>query len=580
MKRPSRWLIAVFGVVSAGIVVALLVARFGLPVVPHTVEGIDPAASTPPPVAPPAQRWTPTAGAVYVAPTPSSDPDGSRARPYGSITEAATRAGAGGTVVLAGGEYHESVHVADTPGLTVRAAPGATVWLDGSSAAGVVMGRDGRWVLPDQAPPLDRSPTYQRGAPDNTKQGWRFVSSDHPLAADPSQVWLDGTPLRQVSPAGEVTSGTFGIDGRDIVLADDPRGREVRIGVLPHALVVNAPDVSIIGIGIRRYVPSVPDFGAVVLGAGTTLQDVVVTGASTTGVSVQGERVTLNNVVVTGAGMLGLHAYRAHGLRVIGGRFDHNNRLAFNLAPVAGGMKITGSTDVLIRGAEVSHNLGTGVWLDEGVASSRIADVQAVGNSLYGALLELSADIGVVGCTFTGNDGSGLRLQNTSGAAIWNITSSGNRRAVDFVQDGRTAGAPEAPPKPQDPRIPEMPWRIGGSEVANSVLGPSTGDADIAVEDFTRSLDADKIGIRLASNVYRRDGRTGAPRWTHVWSTPGTDPRVYSSVAAFAAAHRQDVDSVQTASGQRAPMPPAQPLPASLRAVTSLPYTPGPGSGQ
>lgn len=580
MKRvPWALLTLVLVGVAIALALAATVVRPGPGLMPSP-EGADPAVPATSATQPPVQWWTPPPDAVYVAPAPSGTPDGSRAHPFGSIAEAASRAGAGGTVVLTGGEYHEQVHLAGTPGLTLRAAPGATVWLDGSVPMRSVTARDGRWALPGQAPRLDTSPTYRRGAPDGLREGWRFVSPRHPLAADPSQVWLDDTLLRQVSPVDAVTSGTFAVDDGDIVLGDDPRGRNVRIGQLPHALVVNASDTSVVGIGIRRYVPSVPDFGALVLdAAGVRLRDVVVTESSTTGVSVQNERVTLENVVVNSAGMLGLHAHRAHGLRVLDGRFAHNNRLGFNLAPVAGGMKITGSTDVLIRGTEVDHNLGTGVWLDEGVAASRVADVQAVGNSLHGVLIELSADVGVVGSRFADNAGSGLRVQNSSGVAVWNVTSRGNRRAVDFVQDGRTAGSPEAPPKPDDPRIPDMPWRIGDSEVVNSVLGPSTGDADLAVEDFTRALDADDVGIRLAANVYRRDASGHGARWTHVWSDPGRDPRVYPSVSDFRTAHRQDLDSRQISSRADGPTPRTLPLPASLRAVTSLPYTPDPGSG-
>ncbi|WP_051992269.1 right-handed parallel beta-helix repeat-containing protein [Mobilicoccus pelagius] len=480
----------------------------------------------------------------------------------------------GGTIVLASGVYHELVHIADTPNLTIRAEAGATVWMDGSVPIQEIKSEGSHWRLPDQAPDLDRSPTYTRGAPDNRKEGWRFVSPDYPLAADPSQVWLDGRPLRQVGARDGVGPGTFAVDGRDLLVGDDPDGHDVRIGTLTHALVVDAPGTRIEGIGIRRYVPSVPDFGAVVLGGrGDRLTSVAVVDSSTTGVSVQGENVTLENVTVQRSGMLGVQAHRAFGLRILGGHFSHNNTLGFNMAPNAGGIKITETAPLQIRDASIDRNLGVGLWLDESVGDATLYRLSARGNSLHGVLVELSSRVKLVGCRLTGNDGSGLRVQNSDQVDVWNITSLTNRRAVDYVQDGRTPGSSGAPRVSSDPRIPPMTWRIGRSTVANSILGASTGDAELAVEDFTRSLDADDLGMRLDTNVYRR-AASPAARWTQVWTRPGQDPNVYTSVRDFSAAHHQDVHSVEQLHSKPMTYPVPQPIPQDVREAGQLPAGP------
>jgi len=513
----------------------------------------------------------PPKGSIFVDARSDLAGDGTQQRPFSALAEAVAVARPGGTIVVASGVYHEFVHIADTPNLTIRAAAGATVWMDGSVPAQGAKSEGSHWRFPDQAPDLDRSPTYTRGAPDNRKEGWRFVSPDHPLAADPSQVWLDGRPLRQVGAKDDVAPGAFAVDGRDILVGDDPQGHDVRIGTLTHALVVNAPGARIEGIGIRRYVPSVPDFGAVVLdGRGDQLKDVTVVDSSTTGVSVQEENVSLEDVTVQRSGMLGVQAHRAFGLRILGGRFSHNNTLAFNMAPNAGGIKITETAPLQIRDASIDHNLGVGLWLDESVGDATLYRLAARDNSLHGVLVELSSRVNLVACRLENNDGSGLRVQNSDQVNVWNSTSLANRRAVDYVQDGRTPGASGAPPVSTDPRVPPMTWRIGRSTVANSILGESSGDTELAVEDFTRSSDADDLGMRLDTNVYRR-AVTSPARWTQVWSRPGQDPNVYTSVRDFSAAHHQDARSVEQLGSKPVTYPVPQAIPESIRRAWLLP---------
>lgn len=574
MSLRPRWRATVLAVL---ILFAALGATYflrGSPMLPRPNSGADPAQPTPVAVAPRGPSEAPPRGAIFVDTRSDLAGDGTPERPFSTLAEAVAAAHPGGTIVLASGVYHEFVHIADTPNLTIRAAAGATVWMDGSAPAEEVKSEGSHWRLPDQAPDLDRSPTYTRGAPDNRKEGWRFVSPDHPLAADPSQVWFDDRPLRQVGARDDVGPGTFAVDGRDLLVGDNPQGHDVRIGTLTHALVVNAPGARIEGIGIRRYVPSVPDFGAVVLGGrGDRLKSVTVVDSSTTGVSVQEENVTLENVTVQRSGMLGVQAHRAFGLRILGGRFSHNNTLGFNMAPNAGGIKITETAPLQIRDVIIDRNLGVGLWLDESVGDATLYRLSAQGNSLHGVLVELSSRVKLVACRLAGNDGNGLRVQNSDQVDVWNTTSLANRRAVDFVQDGRTPGSSGAPQVSSDPRVPPMAWRIGRSTVANSILGESKGDAELAVEDFTRSLDADDLGMRLDTNVYRRAASSPA-RWTHVWSRPGQDPNVYTSVRDFSAAHRQDVRSVEQPNSRPMTYPAPQPIPQDVRGAGRMPVDP------
>lgn len=575
-RRPALGAIAAVLVLSI-LALGLLIQQWTtVPFPSPTPVGVDPylgrRSPTPsPPVAP--------AGidAIHVAADAAPGGDGTSAHPFTSIKHAAETAPAGATIVVSGGEYHETVQI-DTPNLTVRAADSATVWLDGSVPAGTVEPNGETWRLPGQAPELDRSPTYRRGAPDGTREGWRFVPPERPLAADPSQIWRDGVPLRQVAPASAVSADTFAVEDGDVILGQDPSGHDIRIGTLPHGLIIHGPGTRVEGIGVRRYVPSVPDFGAVIVdGRGALLRGVAVVDSSTTGVSIQQEEVTLDNVQVAGSGMLGIQAHRAYGLRIDGGVVGDNNLRGFNVAPNAGGFKITETANITLRGLTVQRNQGVGLWLDESVADATLTGLRAQGNSSHGVLIELSTRARMANSRLLDNGGSGLRVQNSDAISVWNVTSAGNHRAVDFVQDGRIAGAASAPKPAEDSRIPPMTWRIGDSSITNSILGPSHGDAVLAVEDFSTALDADAIGIHLNSNVYRRYSDRGA-KWTHVWSRPNDDPRVYEHLAGFARHHPADRTSTEQSDTSVSPTPQPAPPPVEVLHWSQLPSNPGIGA--
>src|SRR3954453_18548188 len=70
------------------------------------------------------------AGAVFVSPAGADAGTGAAAAPVRTLTRALALTPAGGTIVMRGGVYHESLTVTKT--VTIQNYPGETVWLDGA----------------------------------------------------------------------------------------------------------------------------------------------------------------------------------------------------------------------------------------------------------------------------------------------------------------------------------------------------------------------------------------------------------------------------------------------------------------
>lgn len=576
---------------AAALITLVVVAVLALAYAPrHRDEpGRDawsPAPAVPGSQPPPTSSSPVPEGALVVALDGDDSATGTASRPLRTIGVALARAGTGGTVVVRAGAWHESLHIDSA--VTLRSWPGEHVWLDGSlpldpaAFTPAPPARDGSavWRLDGYSIALDTSPTFTRGAPDNTEPGWRFIDPAHPLAADPQQIWRGDTPLRQVGEPAAVTTGTFYVDSdaRALYVGADPGGSApLAAGAISKALLITAPGARVEGIGIRRYVPSLPDFGAVTVdGPGSVLRDVLVTASSTIGVSVQTREVSLERVTVRESGMLGLHAHLADSLRLIDVAATGNNTQLFNPAPAAGGAKITMSRDLRVDGGRYSGNRGNGLWLDESVVDSDIVGVDAGDNLVHGIQVELCAGIDLLRVVAARNGGIGVSVQNSDHVRIWNTTAAANRRQIAFVQDGRRPTDPGAESRLLHGSNGTPTWVIGDSEVVNSVLADSTGPGDgprngsgdgprngsgggprngpggsdrpravsegdtlFAVEDYTKTLDANDLDIRLRHNAYLRDPR--APRrWTHVWSRSGDHPAVFTTLAAFRRATGQE----------------------------------------
>ncbi|MGJ1645358.1 right-handed parallel beta-helix repeat-containing protein [Clavibacter sepedonicus] len=486
--------------------------------------------------------------AVYVAPTGSNGGSGSKSSPYATIQKAVDAAPAGRTIVVRAGTYHESVVMPQGKALTLQSYPGERVWLDGSrqvsswTASGSTRYASG-WDVA-----FDASPTYTRGKPDGTATGWRFVDPAYPMAAHPDQVWIGQTAQKQVASRDRVVAGTFFVDtaADRLYIGSDPGSQPVRSSDLVQALSVRGDGSTVRGIGIRRYAPSVPDLGAVVVQArNVTVENLVITDNATTGISITATGAKATALTVARNGMLGMHANYADGLRASRLLVADNDTERFNRAPVSGGFKITRSRDVDVKDSAILRNVGNGLWLDESVYDAVVSGNDVMDNSGSGVAFELSATIAIVDNVVARNGEEGVWIDDTGHVDIWNNTFVANDRNIDISQGTRRAS--DLSTAGHDPRQklpdPTVTWVVTDVDIANNVMQGSTGNALLAVEDHSHQRSAGQMGITTSGNVYQRDA-ANRPGWAVIWSRGAGDPAVYGSVQAFSAATGNDRSSL------------------------------------
>lgn len=516
--------------------------------IPPTQETESPK-PTPTPTPTPSPEQNLPAGALYVSPEGSSGAAGTLQSPLGSIGAAVAQADAGQSIVVRAGSYHESLKIPAGKKLHLSNYPGEKVWLDGSSTLnGFTSNSNGystAWKYD-----FDSSPTYTRGAEDNTQEAWGFVNDSYPMAAHPEQVWIDGVRQKQVKSLASVEPGSFHVDkaGNKLTLGTNPEGKRVQASTLVKALSIRADGSSVDGINVRKFAPSVPDMGAVTAEKpGITLKNLTVEDSATTGINVSAVNNQISNVSIQRSGMLGMNAVYADGLKVSKLNASSNNVEKFNSSPVSGGLKITRSRNIAVTDSVMKNNYGPGLWIDESVYNSMILNNDLISNTGHGLSLEISAKATVANNRIIDNGGNGIKLNNTNDVAIWNNTISGKNRVLNIVQDTRR-GANKSDAG-HDPRqsFPDstMPWVIKNVTVKNNVLSNTGGgNAIVAVEDYSKQLTAEQMKITLDSNAYHRTGSTN-PRWSSVWSNAAANPSVYTTLAAFQQAEGQDASSFE-----------------------------------
>jgi parallel beta-helix repeat protein len=531
-------------------------------------------------------QYTVPSGAIIVSPTGNDSAAGTQSAPLRTLGAAVGRARSGSTIVLRGGSYHESVVFPPDKRIVLQSWPREAAWLEGSSVVTGWSSSGGRWQRTGWNVEFDSSPTYTRGAPDNTNPNWAFVNPSHPMAAHPDQIWIDGVAQRQVGSLAAVVPGTFFHDeaGNKLWLGSNPTGRSVRASDLVRALMVRSEGSVVRGIGVRRYAPSVPDMGAVTIErSGVLVENVGIFDSATTGLHVGADTVTgvtLRSVRVARSGMLGISASYADRLNVDGVDLVGNNTERFNEAPVSGGLKIVRSRGVTVRNSTFRSNAGPGLWLDESVYDMKIVGNEMRDNSGHGTSLEISAKALFANNIVTNNGGFGIKVNNTSNVQLWNNTFSGNDRSINVVQDTRrptsagTAGRDPRQPFPD----PTMTWLNGPTQVMNNVVANQrSGNCMFCVEDYSHLRSAAQMGVTANSNVYNRPN-TSTPTLLVVWSRGAGDPAVYPTLTAFRSATGQEgagqlingTGAVDVDGNVRALTNTAQPMPAAIAQVVGV----------
>jgi hypothetical protein len=500
-------------------------------------------------------RYAVPAGASFVSPSGDDGAAGSQSAPWRTLGKAVAAAPAGSTIVMRGGTYHESVTIPTGKKLTVQAYPGEAVWLDGSRDVTGWASDGSAWRADGWTAQFDHSPTYTKGAPDNTAANWSFVNASYPMAAYPDQVWIDGTAQRQVGSRNAVVAGTFFVDTANhrLYLGTNPSGHAVRASDLSAGLNIWGGGSVVRGIGVQRYATSVPEKGTVlVMAPDVTLENVVVRDNATQGMFVGGMnlgyRDALRHLTVERNGMLGVEASYSDGLVVDGIRVAGNNTEHFNMAPVSGGMKISRARGMTFTNSVFSDNLGTGLWFDESSYDVTVVGSDLLRNAGHGLSYEISSKALIADDIVAGNGQLGLKINNASNVDIWNNTIVDNGdRPMWLVQDPRVASNASTPghdPRQKQPD-PSVTWLLGPLTVRNNVIGGKTGgNCLLCVQDSALHRTPSQIGLTVDGNAYERTS-AGSPQWSATWPVGAGNPQVFTTLDAFRAATGQERNGVE-----------------------------------
>lgn len=497
------------------------------------------------------------AGAIFVAPHGSDAADGSEATPLASLGRAIAVAPAEATIVLRAGSYPEQVHVPPSKRLTIQPYPGEAVWLDGSAPLTHWTPAGATWTAP-----LPAEFSSWASHTEGSNEGG-FVNPKHPMAAHPDMVFVDGEPLVQVAAGTAPGPGQFAADydADLIVIGTDPGGREVRASVLGRAVVVSG-QVTLRGLGIRRYATSLPQMGTIYLGGstgGSVLEQLVVEDNATQGISVATGNVLIDRVTSRDNGMVGIHAAYSDGLLIKDSLITGNNTEHFNPAPAAAGIKIGRSRGITVTGSLLERNLGVnGIWLDESVVGFTLArNTIRTDDGPTGIVAELS-DTGVIAGNDISGPKEGITLYNTGRVVIANnVIRHTTVWDIGLTQDERRQATHPVGRDPRQPvPDPTCPWQLQDLTVINNVFAGEGGDNPgfqfYGLDKRTR-VPLDAMNVTLNGNLFSAPGGLESERMAAWGGDDNETITVYRTPGALATAKDPDWTNLLTGSAEPDP---------------------------
>jgi parallel beta-helix repeat protein len=486
-------------------------------------------------------------GAVFVATNGNDASAGTAGAPLRTVTKALSKVKGGGTVVLRGGTYHEYFIVPPGKNVAIQSYPKEAVWFDGSSTVTGFKASGGRWVVGGWTSKFDSSPTYTKGAADGTAAGWQFVNPDHPMAAHPDAVWINGAEQTQVGSLSQVKAGTFFVDygSNQLWLGSDPGGKTVQASTLAQAVSLRAPGTTLRGIGFRRYADSVWQQGVITAYyPNQTLENVVVADSATAGIGFFKPGSTLRNVTVTGSGQLGIQAGLADGLMVDNVLVQNSNDQSFNPAPSAGGFKVTMTRGFTMKNSVIENTNGNQFWTDQSTYDINLLNNTIRNGTRWGIVLEISSTATVANNVITGNAFDGVMVSDTDHVNIWNNTIVGNSRAaIATTQDTRRITQLNV--SGHDPRRTQpdtsMPWVVRGTTIGNNILSGNAAGTDpiLRAQAWDRVYGASDMVASSNGNVFSQTA-AGKPGYVTVWGKKGTWATNYATLAAYTGATGYD----------------------------------------
>lgn len=485
-------------------------------------------------------------GALFVDGARGSDANsGSQSSPVRTVGAAVARASSGKSIVIRAGVYHESVTVPSTKSLTIQSYPKEAVWFDGSTPIRTWTKSGTVWVASGW------TAEFSSTMGDTTLKS-RMIGSN-PMAADPDQVFVNGTQLTQVGSSSSVTAGKFYVNdaANTITIGTDPTGKDVRASDLAVALHMSGVNSVVQGIGFRRYATGYERRGTVRLGnSGGAVRNVVIVDNAAVGLAMSNVTKVVDRVTIERNGMLGIGGHQNDNSVIKNSIVSNNNTQNFKDAPVAGGIKLTAARTATIANVEARNNLGTGIWFDVSSYNMTIVNNVATGNRKHQIEVEIS-DKGIIANNVATGGEDGIILFNAGNFKVFNNEVGGSSLfGIKLAQDGRRQ-ATHADGRDTRRPVPDstVPWITRNVVLSNNVFGNGGYFQLYALDGKTR-IAVDHWNLTVTGNLFNKRVVKSDPTMVAWGKGDNVTLERYESPAALAAAKNGAWRNAQTTSSK------------------------------
>jgi hypothetical protein len=266
----------------------------------------------------------------------------------GAAVQAVLDANPGATFCFAAGTYRLSSRLRLKSGQELIGAPGTA--LNGSKMVSGFQFTGSAYVATGFLP---SSPSTGPGDCWQGVQGCTYTQD----------VFLDNKPLKRVVSLANLTSGSFYEDfgANKIYLKDDPSGHLVEQAYAPGIVDSLEPDVVVKGFTLEKAANQAQDAAIRLGGKGSVVESNEIRLNHGNGVVVYGA--TIRNNRIHHNGQLGMGAQGSNVL-IEGNEVSYNNYAGYSWWWEAGGSKFCFTSDMVVRGNDVHHNRGPGLWTD------------------------------------------------------------------------------------------------------------------------------------------------------------------------------------------------------------------------
>ena len=368
-----------------------------------------------------------------------------------TISEAATKAKPGDTIMIHDGIYRETVTVeksgtAEKP-IRFRAAPGENVIITGADAIR-------EWRKEPGGENIFSAPWPHRFI------GWNRTGTHpdddyHAMIGRCEQVFILGHPLLQVLDRGKLSRGTFyaDLDARRIYVCPrdgmDLSKEPPLVEASSRLMLWRSKGAYVHLSGVRfRYAANMAQHGAALFeGDHGVVEDCVFESMNSSGATFSACNLIVRRCVFQDNGQLGFGANRAHDLLFTECTVRNNNVKGFSRGWEAGGDKLVLCRGAVLEKSQFVGNHGNGVWFDIGNEDCVVRNCLIADNEDAGIFYEISYglhahDNVIVGNGFNETPGSwgaaaAVSLSSSPGCTIERNLMVGNREGFNFREQTR-----------------------------------------------------------------------------------------------------------------------------------------------